>query len=391
MAVVAEDDPVEPDEETGFEVVLNSEKGIQYDYNFCVLANDQDQLIHIIPVAYIGEQLLVAVPKSAWHKKRASRNLPATALRKAVTVEIVLADKESMEEPLDSVLSVWMGFLEPTLIQKLEVWDEENMEVQVAFLDKDLSVCYPYAGGLSEAAQDHFAFQTAAEEPQAAGAASGLDTMEARMERMETALATMMSRLEQTLDGAPMTSSSTVPKVKKPGTKKKPEPPNQRFPQLDPSVVAAAQSAGIEDSALMEMQRLMTSASGLGKVTQEPTLPRKKPSKTMNVLSETDSDQDQAHGEGAVGSGDQVASGGGASLHKAVTHLAEIVAVLTQDKVQKTKNSKIETALDHVSASGLNESGSLGSGKKTAAARRVLRQALLDSPADISNIIERAI
>ena len=41
-----------PVEEPGIEVVLNSTGGIEYDYSFSVLANDQEQLIHIIPVAY---------------------------------------------------------------------------------------------------------------------------------------------------------------------------------------------------------------------------------------------------------------------------------------------------------------------------------------------------
>lgn len=378
-----------PVEEPGIEVVLNSTGGIEYDYSFSVLANDQEQLIHIIPVAYIGDQLLVAVPKTAWHKKKANRNLPPAALKKAVTVEVVQASGDSMEEPQDAIIRIWMGFLDPILIPKLQAWDEDTMDLLVGFLDSDSCVCYPFAGGLSEAAQEHFAFLTAAEEPQVVGG-SGLESMEARMERMETAFATMMSRLEHTLDGAPLIPSVMAPRAKTASAKKKTQAPDQRFPQLDPSVVAAAQSAGVEDSALMEMQRLMMASSTLGKMNVEPAMPKKKAAKKTNVLSESESEQDQNIGEAGVGSGGPVASGGGGSLHKAVQHLAEIVSVLTQDKVQKTRSSKIDQALDHVSSSGLSETGSLGSGKKTAAARRVLRQALLDSPEDISNIIERA-
>ncbi len=389
MAVVVDGLSV-PDEEAGIEVLLNSAGGILFDYNFLVLPNEQDQLVHVIAVAYIGDQLLVAVPKPAWHKKKVNRKLPATALKKAVTVEVVLSGPDSMEEKQDAAISLWMGFLDQALVGELEVWDEESMEVSYRFLDHEFAVCFPFAGGLSEAAQEHFAFHTAAEETAPAAGESGLESMEARMERMETAFATMMSKLEHTLDGAPLISGWKEPKPKKVPAKKTPKDLDSKFPMLDPAVVVAAQSAGIEDSALMEMQRLMSTSPALGKVSPEATMPKKKSTRVTNVLSESESDQEQVPGAAAAGSGDPAPSGGSGSLHKAVTHLAEIVSVLTQDKVQKSKGSKIETALDHVSSSGLSETGSLGTGKKTAAARRVLRQSLLDSPEDISNIIERA-
>ena len=116
-----------PDEDAGIEVLLNSAGGILFDYNFLVLTNEQDQLVHVIAVAYIGDQLLVAVPKAAWHKKRASRRLPVTALKKAVTVEVVLSGPDSMEEKQDAAITLWMGFLDQALVAELEVWDEESI------------------------------------------------------------------------------------------------------------------------------------------------------------------------------------------------------------------------------------------------------------------------
>ncbi len=107
----------------------------------------------------------------------------------------------------------------------------------------------------------------------------------------------------------------------------------------------------------------------------------------QNVLGETNSEEEQQLPSG--GSGGATRGGPQPFVEDAVSQLAQIVQVLTADKMRKQKASKVESALDGISSSGVNEMGSIGSGKKTAAARRALRAALQENPEEIVNLIER--
>lgn len=124
----------------------------------------------------------------------------------------------------------------------------------------------------------------------------------------------------------------------------------------------------------------------------EPMIPKSKvaaskKTRQVNVLSETDSDEGTGDGGG---SGGATPSGSPATpLEDAVGQLAQIVQILTADRVKKQKASKVEIALDGVSASGVTDAGTIGSGKKTAAARRALRSALQDNPEEIVGLIEK--
>ena len=111
------------------------------------------------------------------------------------------------------------------------------------------------------------------------------------------------------------------------------------------------------------------------------------PKAVEHELSETESEGANVAAEGGVSGGGTPS--GGQPMEVALSQLTEIVQVLTADRIRKQKASKVEAALEGVSASGLTEAGSIGSGKKTAAARRALRTALQESPDDIVNLIER--
>ncbi len=70
--------------------------------------------------------------------------------------------------------------------------------------------------------------------------------------------------------------------------------------------------------------------------------------------------------------------------------LAGIMKLLTEDRLKRKKAGKVEAALDAVGGSSSTVEGvSVGSGKRAAAARRALRQALQESPEEISSLIER--
>lgn len=155
---------------------------------------------------------------------------------------------------------------------------------------------------------------------------------------------------------------------------------------MDQSVVAAAISAGVGEDALMEMQKVLGGAAARGKQLGEPPLrltPKAAPKK--NELSESESEEEVE----VVASGSAASTDGAPTLARSLKKLTKIVSVLTEDKVKKSKVSKVEAALDGISASGYSETGGLGTGKKAAAARRVLRSSLTEAPEELYTLIER--
>ena len=221
--------------------------------------------------------------------------------------------------------------------------------------------------------------------------------LEGRMGRLEMLVGKLSSQLEAVLEGGKIEKTTEVkaPEPKRQSALRRTKQPDSglsvSFPSLDQSVVSAALAAGIDPDSIQEMQKMMEDTSVRSRKLPEPVAPRSKaaPKAKPNqpALDETDSDEAEAVQSGA-GSGGATPSGG-QPMEVALTHLTEIVQALTADRLKKQKASKVEAALDGVSASGLSESGSIGSGKKTAAARRALRSALQENPEDIVNLIER--
>ena len=129
---------------------------------------------------------------------------------------------------------------------------------------------------------------------------------------------------------------------------------------------------------MMELQKLMEAGRARSSKLPEPKARSQEPVRAQ-VLSESEDDEvDDPAGSGEVG------AAGGEPLTVAVHKLTEIVGALAADKVKRGKTSKVEAALDGVSAFGVSELGTIGSSKKAAAARRALRAALQDSPEERS-------
>ena len=364
-------------------------------------------LCEIVPVCYIDTKLLVAVPLSAWNRLVSKRVLSEKALSKFVLVEVGQCAPYQRETPeAGEVMKVWMGFLNTPLENLVHVPLESEVPISV-FADGEFVGYLPYAGALEGAARDHFAFLTATEgaptpqhgssRPRAAGSldghgGSGSAASQAdRLAKLEEMMERLMVKVDGSLGPAAAYSPPPRPSALRPqkdASRKTPSVADQ-FPDLDPSVVAAAISAGVERDALQEMQKLMQVGKKKQQKLRDPGGPRVHFSsgKAEDVLS--DSETEHEEGEAAEGSGGVQAGGSASPVADAVTKLTQLVTVLTADKVKKSQ-SKVEAALDGVSASGVNESGGLGSGKRTAAARRALRQALQDNPEEIYQLLERA-
>ncbi len=353
--------------------------------------------IEVIPVPYIADRLLVAVPYSTWHRTTAKRILPPQSMHKPQAVEVIACMLDQREVGLDVTMKIWMGFLAEDLVGQLCTLDMVETTDYV-FLTGESPGYLPLADSLVEAAQEHFAFVSAAEAPEEEELpvvvdreeGSGLPAqggLELRMDKLEDALARISASLEQL--GAPERDQGrTSPAPRRSALKKTGGTGalSEKFPLLDPSVAAAAISAGVGEDALMDMQKLLGVSAARSKQLGEPQLKlAPKPRAKKNELSETESEEEG--GDPASGSADP--AGGSPAVARSLKQLTKIVSALTADKMKKAKASKVEAALDGISASSYSELGGLGTGKKAAAARRVLRSSLTEAPEELYVLIER--
>ena len=379
-------------------LVVTSTGELTSEFGFCALPIDSGARIQLVAVTVIDSKLLVAIPKAAWHKKVAQRVLPQNGLQKPAMVEVdavYLTDR--LSEPVSS-LRIWMGFLENSLLLNLQE-DAEPDTFDYGFVQGDVDLLAPTAQALRDAAQEHFAFASAVEFPEQLEEASGFLIGErvGRLEGLVEGLASSMATLVSKLDGPVQIEQESVPlpvaspkrqsAMRAVGAK---TPPYlhvsfaEKYPMLDPSVVAAAVQAGVEEDSLREMQKLLGAAAPAAKRLKEPqsraTSSRSQPTVAAH-LSETESEKDM------LGGG--IPPAPAQTVEQAVTQLAEIVGVLTADKLKKKKASRLEAALDGISASAVGDPLTLGSGKKAAAARRILRSSLQESPEEVYQLVER--
>ena len=346
---------------------------------------ESGESIEIFVVTYIEDKLLAAVPNSVWHKRVVQRVLPKDFLQKPVVVEVLACKSESPETDLEEVKGrVWMGFVAPSHLAGLQVVSEET-NFDYPFNLGDSGDLWPSPRSLVEAAVEHFSFQSAEEAP--AGGASG-STVDARLDRLEGAVDRMSELMTQLVSvQAPAGSTKkTSQRAVARAESQSANPSSSKFPLLDSSVVHAALTAGVTEDSLAEMQKLIGKGQPKVKRLGEPLMtarPKPKPVRTRNVLSESEEEElpDNA-GSGEVGSAHP--DGPDTMLGE----LTKIVKLLTDEKLKKSRGSKVEAALEGISSSGVTD-GSLGTGKKAAAARRALRTALQESPEEIYGLLEK--
>ncbi len=353
-------------------------------YRFSLIEGIDNQQVQLIVIAAVDGRFVVAAPLTAWNRAQAKRLLRPQTLSKASIVELSSVKPDAREEELAQTMRVWIGYLNPVLNSEVEVQDLDTIPgADVSFSSGDAKNVIPYAGSLFAAANDHFAFYTAESEvaPQVGGDAGSLD-LPARVGRLETTLEDVAMNVQSLL-------STLTPEVPEPkrlsALRKKPKETAPKglhvsYPSLEPSVAAAASSAGVGSATMDEMKKMLASAP-VGKKYVEPRAKSKPKMSAAAVLSESEEEQE------AEGCG--VDQDGPPSLETAVSQLAGILKLMTEDKLKKSKAGKVEAALDAAGGSGGVEGVSIGSGKRAAAARRALRQALIDCPEEISSLVER--
>ena len=369
-------------EEAGLPTLVAADGSPEFEYSFCLLEGIDSKQVQVILIAVVDEKYLVAVPTSAWHRVASKRLLRPQTLSRASAVEVSTVKPDSREVELAQTMKIWVGFLNPAFDADLELQDP--MTVPGADVVFGNSVI-PFAGSLFAAANDHFAFISAESgmdvHPEDQGAPGGPNLHE-RVGKLESTLVSMATDLKKLLGQAADPEVADRPSAMKKTLLEATPKHRVTFAGLDPSVAAAASSAGVSQETLTAMRTMLGGAAPAASRLMEPKAKTKGKSTPAEVLSESDE-------EVAVDASGS-ASGSSMPLEAAFGQIAGIMKLLTEDKLKKKKTNKVEAALDAVSGgSSVVEGVSVGSGKRAAAARRALRQALVESPEEISSLIER--
>lgn len=371
-------------------LVVAADGSINPEYPIYTLPGAAESHVQVACVAELGDRILVAVPSTVWHKKTNKRLLGSKLLQKVTAVQVPCCTPDQRQDmDPEVVLKVWMGFLTSEAFALLELGDVIP-EVEHEFgAEMDDASVIPFAQGLVDAAQEHFAFVSAQEEeplPLLEGKSGDVGEMEDRISKLESLMQTVAHNLEA-LAGGKETPKMPLAKEKvkpKPKAAQKTVGDGGKFPLLDPGVVAASLAAGIEEEALEQMQKMLAAGQKDSKKLKENPVRRSALKKT-DELSES---EEEAAPEVSFAAGTPTPVEPIETVSEAVQKLTQIVVQLTEDKGKKHKASDLENALDAVGGSSDGVAG-VTSGKKAAAARRALRNALIHSPEDLSHLIEK--
>ena len=206
------------------------------------------------------------------------------------------------------------------------------------------------------------------------------DIMDERIRRLEEAVMSLTR-------GPPAKAAAVVPKARaKKAAAKGPAAPTAE-PGLDPSVAAAARTAGVSDAALAEMEGLLRRGRG-SRLRAEPQA-----ATLGTALGLDESEGEEELGDEEPGLGDQPGETARMSLPASGSGQAEAFAVAMfrmlegYHKNSAKGSSTLDRALDGAGG-GSGEGSGLPSARRNSAARKALRDALAANPAELSNVIE---
>eukprot|EP00438_Fugacium_kawagutii_P028400 Skav205713 [mRNA] locus=scaffold608:44665:46853:- [translate_table: standard] len=344
--------------------VLSGSGEADFQYPLLQLANlDEAYSVECIAVTRVATgQVLLCVPDSAWHRKKAKRVLPAGALTKVTKATVASCSNRSAdarEAPeAEPSLVVWLGLLDVNLEEQLSLADV----ALVAFpLDSDGFALIPYGPALVAMAQDHFTFHTATE-------AGEKDNTDRRLSSLEDNLAKLTTMMEKLL---PQASPSKHTGYREPALKKKPEKKQSARipPGLNPMVAQQALQAGVSQEALAEVGALVGFSP-----TQLPATAQAPDQKELT------SEEEEAEAAGA---------GLADPMSKAVVQLTHIVQSMHADR-KKKKDRSLDAILDVAEYGSAKEStGASSSSRSHAAALRSLQRTLQENPKLLHQEIER--
>lgn len=322
----------------------------------------------VIPITCMNGKLLVAVPQGAWHRSIARRYLPATALSKAVCVEVP-ADIPGEAPSRSDLLRVWVGYLQKELADLGEVGPSD--EPGCLNFGEDIGrELLPSPHALFEVANDQFGFFSAPE-VSLPGSVKGGNDLEARMGQLETGLEAIRKALEALNPPSRVAAAPLIQAAAKPAPRSAMKSAAEGVGDrggLDPGVIAAGRQAGVSEDQLRKLEALVAKPNAM------TDRPRARAGR-RSALSE--SEEEEAAEE--VVADDGVIAGDGAPVEKAVIQLTKLVSHLSR---QKTRPKGIEGIFEKLEGASVDAGSSAGSGgsRSKAAAYKKLKQALHDKP-----------
>lgn len=368
MAADSSDSDAGSNHPEGFDLaksfVLSGDNEANFQYPVVQLRNPTDGTsAECVVVSRVATgQLLLCLPDSAWHRKKAKRVLPSSFLSKVVKATVASCGQEGPEArevpEAEPSLVVWLGLLDKQMEEHLGEW-----ELAVASFPTDgVGISrIPYAPALVALAQDHFAFHTATEAGDA-GTAKRLSSLEENLARITAMLEKMQ------VDPAPSkhTSYREPPQRKK--AIKDQKAAVEAPPGLNPVLAQQALHAGVSQAALAEVSNLVGNA--------DARLPLVGEAPDQKEL--TSEEEEQA----ALATVTD-------PMSKAVVQLSQIVSSLHAEK-KKKKDRGLDSILD-VADYGLGKeaAGVSSSSRSHAAALRMLQRTLQENPKLLHQEIER--
>ena len=213
------------------------------------LGDDEHLPIQVVAVGEVGGKILVALPGSAWHRKVAKRTAPKGLMTRVFAAEVATCALSDHSFPVEGqVLRIWLGHLEPSGEELLEV-SEDQASVVFGTLPSGEPLV-PFVTGIWRAQlQAGTPVQTASETEGLSGRVAGLERS--------------LQELTQALTARASTScicNSIRLQFRTPvqAWRQRCRAPPASYPSLDPSVVQAALAASVEHHALLEMQRMIS-------------------------------------------------------------------------------------------------------------------------------------
>ena len=403
--------PLHPVESSPF--VVDSASGVvnqHYPFGIIRISSlPHTPAVQVIFVAELDNKILVAFPGSAWHKQKNQRVLPNGWITRATSVEVAACSMVEREVVVEYLfLSCWIGLLKPDLANRVD-FQQTALDVEYMFEASCEAVVVPFATALADACNDHFSFFSASEAPEAFPqgdtaededqfpsdpAGHGSAGVSARVAKLEGLMEKVSANLDILLDARPARAPALRTSAK--FSSAAPPPPRVTFakaksmgsaasdaafqyPQLDPGVVQAAVQAGVSATALQQMSKLVARNPKAAKM-GDMVAPLE-----MDPLSEEDAEEGATMGLEDSGSPEQPVD----AVSQAVVKLTDLIASMAEEKKKKASVSKLDTALDGAPAGYISETSGLGSGKRSAAARRALRALLIENPQEISAMVEK--
>ena len=251
---------------------------------------------------------------------------------------------------------------------------EAEDEVSISFWNEDGSQeVLPFAEALVSIADDKFAFLSAVSGDQEL-ANDRLNQLEKSVADIKEGLAALLSQR------APTTTADQNPPPLTARTKVKASPPVRKdlasasgsVKELDQSVVQAALAAGVEQSHIEEMARLLKKKTG--RITDLP--------KAVNILGDSEEEHqapEVVHQQEETLPSDPVQA--------ALVKLTAIVEHIGP----KRRNKTLEELLEDQGGleSGSSSMSGFGTHRRQAAVLKALKQALVDDPGELYGAIER--